>query len=301
MRESKTRGQFLWRSALRAIQRNRPHVLLPDIDLKAVVNLFTLWESLLDLIFPPAQECPLCGGVSSDGVICGSCEVLLRGYRHEGACEVCGRLPDKAGKHSAGGGFLCGECSRSKRAFDRALATGPYEGVLREAVHRLKYKGERHLAAPLAGLMVERMTEFGTLSQGLDYLIPVPLSTNKLHQRGFNQAQLLAKEISSKTAIPLRDNIIVKTVDTPSQTGLPKAVREVNLYGAFKVIDPQSLSHRKVMVVDDVFTTGSTVSAVARAVKQAGAQRAYVITATTARISSSRFEVRKSVPASANI
>jgi predicted amidophosphoribosyltransferase len=94
---------------------------------------------------------------------------------------------------------------------------------------------------------------------------------------------MLAQEISQKTAIPFCEQVLIKASDTPSQTSLPRAVREINLFGAFSVTNAALTQEKKILIVDDVFTTGSTAAAVAEALKQAGAARVYVLTATTAR------------------
>jgi len=169
-----------------------------------------------------------------------------------------------------------------------SLSPGPYEGILKKTIHRFKYNGERFLAAPLANLMIAQIKTANLLNDPPDLMIAAPLSYDKLLQRGFNQAGLLAEEIRQKISIPFKERVLEKSAGIPSQTGLPRAIREVNLCSAFKVTDKSSLSGKKVLLVDDVFTTGSTVSAITEVVKKAGALRVCVVTATTGRTVSKR-------------
>lgn len=243
----------------------------------------TIWESLLDLVFPPRQECPFCKVPTDDASVCADCQDILRVYQSESLCRLCGRFHASGGPLDGTEGYLCADCHRAGRPFDLALAPGPHEGILKETIHRFKYGGERYLAEPLAELMTAQLRRTGLLNNSPDLLLAVPLSNDKLLSRGFNQAGLLAKEISIMTAIPFKEQVLEKVTQTPSQTSLPKAMREVNLYGAFRVTDKTTLTARKVLLVDDVFTTGSTVSVAAEVLKAAGAVQVYVITATTGR------------------
>jgi len=244
----------------------------------------TLWESLLDLLFPPRPGCPFCGAPGSGAEVCRPCLSTISGYRLEPHCCLCGRLPEKSPPGAPHAYYLCGECQRHGWPFVLARAPGPYEGILKEVIHRFKYGGSRRLAVPLAALMVEALLS-ETLYTGIDLVIPVPLSYNKLRQRGFNQAGLLAKEIGSGMKMPVNDSVLVKITDTPSQTGLSRAAREVNLKNVFKVTDARYLKGKNILIVDDVFTTGSTMSSAAAVVKRAGAVQVFVITAATSRCS----------------
>jgi len=243
-----------------------------------------LWDSLLDLLFPPLPECPFCGAHGSGVEVCRACHAVVDGYRLEAHCRICGRLPEKAVPVTSGGFYLCGECQRHGWPFVAARAPGPYEGVLKKAIHRFKYGGSRRLAAPLASLMAELLLS-DALYADMDLVVPVPLSGNKLRQRGFNQAALLAKEIGVRLKIPVNGRVLAKIMDTPSQTGLSRAAREINLINAFHVTDARYLQGKNILIVDDVFTTGSTMSSAAAAVKQAGAGQVFVITAATGRYS----------------
>ncbi|MDF9406978.1 MAG: DNA utilization protein GntX [Pelotomaculum sp. PtaB.Bin013] len=244
----------------------------------------TLWESLLDLLFPPRPGCPFCGAPGSGTEVCCTCLSTISGYRLEPHCCLCGRLPEKMAPSAPDGYYLCSECRRHGWPFVLARAAGPYEGILKEVIHRFKYGGSRRLAVPLAALMVEVLLS-ETLYANIDLVLPVPLTYNKLRRRGFNQAGLLAKEIGSGLKIPVSGSVLVKITDTPSQTGLSRAAREINLKNVFKVTDARYLQGKNILIVDDVFTTGSTMSSAAAVVKRAGAVQVFVVTAATGRCS----------------
>jgi ComF family protein len=114
-------------------------------------------------------------------------------------------------------------------------------------------------------------------------IVPVPLSREKLRLRGFNQAELLAVEVGRELGIPVNRNCLVKDFDTPPQAGLTRVARESNLKGAFSLRRPEAIREQVVLIIDDVFTTGSTMSAAAAALRLAGARQVLGLTAATGR------------------
>lgn len=244
----------------------------------------SIWNDFLNLIFPPRPECPFCGRTSSRRDVCGPCRDVLQGYRRETCCERCGRLPAGGVAPEGSGTPICGDCRKRDWPFVLARAGGPYEGFLREVLHRFKYAGQRGLAPHLASLMVEAFRAEPYFSGvGIDLVLPVPLSGEKLRQRGFNQAALLAGEVGNLLQIPVDRGTLSKDFETPSQAGLNRSARESNLAGAFSVRYPERLYGRNVLIVDDVFTTGSTLSAVAATVRRAGADRVFGLSAAAVR------------------
>ncbi|MCL6635364.1 MAG: ComF family protein [Peptococcaceae bacterium] len=245
--------------------------------------MLSLWNDLLNLIFPPRLRCPFCDGPAAAGEICGRCRAAVEDYRREPRCARCGRLPG-SGAASCGGGAagLCRECRGRDWPFVLACSAGPYEGVLKEAIHRFKYAGRRGLARPLAGLMAAAALAEPRLAPA-DLLVPVPLAGGKLRQRGFNQAELLAREVGALLRIPVDGRSLVKTVDTPPQAGLPRSARESNLKDAFQVTNAGNIRGRNILLVDDVFTTGMTMSAAAAALARFGAGRVFGLTVAAGR------------------
>jgi ComF family protein len=232
------------------------------------------WRTALaacaDLIVPPC--CLVCRArVGAHHLLCAACwrEVsFIRGP----LCDVLGiPLP-----FDAGGRTVSAAAVAHPPAYDRARAVAHYSGAMRTVVHQLKY-ADRHDARTLLGRW---LAEAGReLLPGIDLIVPVPLSRLRLLQRQFNQAAVLALEVSLQTGIPTDPLILARTRTTRSQVGMTRDQRRRNVAGAFSV--PASrrarLAGRNVLVIDDVVTTGATVDACARTLKRAGAARVDVL------------------------
>ena len=163
---------------------------------------------------------------------------------------------------------LCGICRKGDHAFDLARSAFLFTGPLREIIHHLKYSDRVSLAKPL-GKLLKHCLDREPFTGGL--LIPVPLHRSRQRVRGFNQAELLAKHLGR----PVTTRLLRRRKNTPSQTGLTRNQRKQNLAAAFEV---RSRIRGTVIVVDDVFTTGSTMNEIARTLKRAGAERVEVLT-----------------------
>jgi ComF family protein len=183
----------------------------------------------------------------------------------------------------------CAECRNHKPAFDCARSFGLYTGLLRQAVLRVKFSGDERLGVHLGEMLA---TTWGSLPliDGADspLIVPVPLHPSRRRQRGFNQSDLLADGLvrgfarqGSKQAPKLIKSCLCRKRATTPQTGLSVAARRENLRGAFEVNNPDEIRGRVIVLVDDVMTTGATLSTCARALKRAGA--ATVIGLTLAR------------------
>lgn len=276
--------------------------------------MFSLLGELLNLIFPILQECPLCRR-SGLPEVCAGCRALLEKQRRAGFCDCCGRFlqvgsADKKAGHSGGfgctagvsgrslslgaGPILCPECRGGGRPFTLVRAAGLYEGPLREALHRFKYGGRRSLAVPLASLLLELLNGLEFVQAGLLLpvpagvkgaagssgtanwvIVPVPLSTGRLRERGFNQAALLARELSRRLGVPAAERVLVKSRDTAPQVGLSRREREVNLASAFAAPDAGVVKGKNILLIDDVLTTGSTLSAASSVLLRAGSEQVF--------------------------
>ncbi len=199
-----------------------------------------------------------------------------------GLCSVCGeRLFSAYAVSSSAGEPLCGLCRRLAPTFARAVAYGSYEGGLRELIHLLKYNGVRPAANVLGRMLAEAIAtleaDFGT---GTVMVVPVPLFRGKRRQREFNQAELIAKAAlkfsSAQGRLLLDEKVLERKRDTPSQTGLTTHQRRENMRGAFAVAESEAVRGQEVLVVDDVVTTGATVSECARVLLRAGATKVWV-------------------------
>ncbi|KJS72556.1 MAG: hypothetical protein JL56_12820 [Desulfotomaculum sp. BICA1-6] len=244
-----------------------------------------LLHAALDLAFPPRQVCPLCGVDSPKGAVCSECAALLAGYANERACPCCGSYP---GSGNSGVNLiypvhpvLCPDC-RSGRPFELARAVGPYEEPLRDAVHQLKYYRARGLARPMAVLMAETFRSEAAYNRTRG-LVPVPLHPARERWRGFNQAVLLARALGEITGVPVLERAVARIRETPPQTGLTRYERLRNLEEAFRVQKSEQITGKIITIVDDVFTTGSTVSILSQQLRQAGATGVMVLTFAIAR------------------
>jgi len=177
----------------------------------------------------------------------------------------------------------CALCRAGLRGFDAAYCFGSYDGTLRELIHLYKYRGIETLSKPLAGFLAAALP----LDQRFDAVTAVPLHWRKQWQRGFNQSELLAREIARRYAVPVV-RALGRVRFTQTQAGLSNTGRRRNVAAAFRARRAsKTLAGRRVLLIDDVMTTGSTAAACARTLKQAGA--ASVVLATVARVDR-RFE-----------
>jgi ComF family protein len=164
----------------------------------------------------------------------------------------------------------CGECLRQSPPFSRVLNYGLYSGALSEAIHLLKFSGLRRLARPLGRLLAELPIP------EMDGIVPVPVSTKTLRERGFNQTLLLARSLSHHLSIPVRMNFLFKKKETPPQIGLSARERVRNLRNSFEV--KGRLGKHRLILLDDVMTTGATARECARTLRKAGAEEVVVVT-----------------------
>jgi len=188
-------------------------------------------------------------------------------------CSVCGIpfISKEVESHP------CGACVTHRKYFTMARALGTYEGSLQEAIHHWKYEGKTNLTPFFAEWMAEGLNRYWE-PDSFDLLIPVPLHTQRLRERGFNQALLLVKELSRRTRIPYRKTILQKKKPTIPQVNLSGAERERGLRGAFQVIGKEELLGKSVLLVDDVYTTGATVNECSKVLLRGGTERVGVLT-----------------------
>lgn len=230
----------------------------------------------LDLVYPAL--CPVCGATLGDGrrdPLCGPCWIAIERLGPP-ECAVCGRpLPalDPAGAEPAVTD-RCGECLIDPPPYAWARAAARYAGPLRDALHALKFGGRRALARPLAALVVERCGP--PLPTVIDAVVPVPLAPARERERGFNQAGLIAEHAARAWRRPLRPRWLVRVRSTSPQSDLGAAERRANVRGAF--LAAPAVAGRRVVLIDDVMTTGATVAECARALRAAGAEAAGVVT-----------------------
>jgi ComF family protein len=173
----------------------------------------------------------------------------------------------------------CGVCRRKPQTLDRVWTYGPYAGNLRQVIHLLKYDGMR----PLAQLLGERCARQSDAAQQADLIVPAPLHWTKRLERGFNQSLLLAQAVARRQALPCVPRALRRKRATPPQAGLSGVQRRAGLRGAFAA-KRELVEGKRILLVDDVVTTGATLEACAKALRRAGAVRVTAMAAARAQL-----------------
>lgn len=202
--------------------------------------------------------CLLCRGAARDGLLCAPCNTDLPRL-NQALCPRCA-LPSAAGA-------ICGRCIAHPPHFDATIAALAYHFPADVLVHAFKFRGELALAGFLARLLGERIDQ----RHGVNCVVPVPISPERLRERGYNQALEIARHVARATGARLAPELCERVRNTPAQTDLPWAERARNVRGAFCA--PRSLEGAAIAVLDDVMTTGATLDEIAATLKRAGAAR----------------------------
>lgn len=220
-----------------------------------------LWSGL-DLLFPPA-----CGGCDSPGSRwCAKCQ--------DGVSPLAGPLCSACGIPLGGSADLCAECRSVRPQFQILRSWSVFEGALRNALHRLKYRRDVGLGEAL----VPQLSLFvSSLGWSFDLVVPVPLSRERLRLRGYNQVGLIARPLAMALGVAYAHSAVARVRDTRSQVGLTRSERRENVRAAFRAA-PAGFAGRSVLLVDDVATTGSTLSACAAALTTSGVRQVLALT-----------------------
>jgi len=230
-------------------------------------------KSVIDVLFPP--RCMICGVFIHQREPMPFCKMCSSGISriHSPLCTSC-RVPFN---DSEGEDRLCGEFISSAHNFSLARSFGKYEQSLLEAIHLFKYRGKIALGEVLGKLMAEH-TYGALVIGGYDLIMPIPLHPRRLKERGFNQSLILAREIARAYSIPFDFTTLRRNSYTKPQTTLKRKEREVNVKGAFEVTGTDDILEKAILLVDDVYTTGSTAKECARMLLRDGAGEVAVLT-----------------------
>ncbi len=224
----------------------------------------------LDLLFPPACSCCKKQIEDSSTPLCIDCFEKLK-FIQKPYCLCCGRVFPGDGEN-----HLCGICLQSSWFFDKTRSLFAYEEAIALLISDLKYAGKS------TGLETfQWLSKQSTILDDLntpDIILPVPLHPKRLRKRGFNQALILAKTIFPGEKKKIKYDVLIRKNNTPSQAGLSGKERRNNLKNVFTVKRPSMVAERTVLIIDDVFTTGSTTNECAKALKKAGAVRVDILT-----------------------
>jgi ComF family protein len=202
------------------------------------------------------HDCLLCGSASGQTLLCGACVRALP-HHTQAACPRCA-LPTPDGE-------ICGRCLAAAPAYDRTVAAFDYRYPLAEMLHAFKYGGQFAAGRFLAEALLARVQG----ERWPDVLFPMPLHPKRLQERGFNQAAEIARRLAIDTGLPISLDSLIKLRDTAPQASLPWKERQANVKGAFACI--ADVAGRRVVIVDDVMTTGTTLNEAAKALKKRGA------------------------------
>jgi ComF family protein len=232
-------------------------------------------RAMVSLFYPPL--CVICSAsVHGQEYLCADCS--------EKAPRIKPPFCDKCSEQFLGaitGSFTCANCAHRRLYFDAAVSSYRSRGVVRTLVHQFKYGRQFHLRHPLAHWLGETLHDPRLRGRRFDIIVPVPLHPARERERGFNQAQLLAELLSKKISIRLRP-ALERIRYTTTQTVFDRAERMENLRNAFRLRKKMHVQDLRVLLIDDVLTTGSTLSECARVLRKAGAVSVHAATAARA-------------------
>ena len=240
-----------------------------------IANTLEPVRAIASLFYPP--NCGVCGtAISSSEHLCPSC--------HDKAQRILPPFCTKCSEPFAGaieGEFTCANCAHRKLEFDAAVSTYRSRGVVRFVILQFKYSRQLHLRHPIAKWLAEAMADARLRDRVFDLIVPVPLHPARLRERGFNQAHLLATMLSQEIGVPVF-GVLERIRYTTTQTAFDRIDRMENLHNAFRLRKKTTVRELRVLLVDDILTTGSTLSECARVLREAGARSVYAITAARA-------------------
>lgn len=243
--------------------------------------------AIVDLLFPP--RCVACHRLGA--WLCAQCITEIENIRPP-VCQRCG-LPlnqlfstRPVGSPSTGASrgdtLICDRCERQPSPLNGIRAYAFHDGALRKAIHQFKYEDLRSLASPLGKLMSQSWAELFPPNCGIDVIAPVPLHAARERERGYNQAALLARKLGLDLQRPVVEDALMRTKPTAPQINLSAQERRDNVRGAFQTVN-SSLAGKHILLVDDVYTTGSTLEAACQALRASDAVSVWAYTLARAR------------------
>ncbi len=227
-----------------------------------------IWNWVLELFFPSNLKCIFCGRDIPDPEVCyceDCAEKLI--FDSQRRCKLCDDVV-------LGDSTICDNCKSHHKNFDRAISVFPYIDIVKKVILRFKDSNAKYLAPHMAKLMFNRLQQENI---NFDVILPMPLSKKSFAKRKFNQAQLLAENLSILSEKPIETNCFEKIKETKHQKELGFFDRQKNLNKAFKVTDKSKVLNKRILLVDDIMTTGATANECAKELKKY-ADKVFVIT-----------------------
>lgn len=227
-------------------------------------------ELFLDALFPNNITCLVCNRELGENTHFSLCEHCMNDLpKNNGkTCVKCGEQIHSQSKY-------CLRCKHKKPKFTRCFSPLLYEKPVTNMIRNFKYNNQTYYAETLGNFLVE---SYVLNNLKCDFVIPVPLHEKRLQERGYNQAELLANQLHTHLHLPVVTQVLHRTKNTQTQTALNKEERVKNVEKAFKVTNKEVLKDRIVLLVDDVYTTGSTLNECAKVLLRAGAKEVYCLT-----------------------
>ena len=223
---------------------------------------------ILNWLYP--KRCPVCHQIlRGKGKVCPPCKSKLY-YIREPKCKKCGKEIEKNEEE------YCKDCQRFSHSFDKGAAVFAYDERMRRSISMFKYHNRREYAAFYASEMYEQCKSFLELCKP-DVLIPVPIHKQKRRKRGFNQAELVAKELGKLLHVPIDCKCLIRTEKTTPQKELTRRQRKENLKKAFQAAD-QEITYERILIIDDIYTTGATIDAVCDILREKNAKNLFFLT-----------------------
>jgi len=236
--------------------------------------LRSFFNGLGDLLYPP--NCLICKMHISDGLpkgnLCASCLSSIQ-FNYPPFCLKCSRHLSKAKSAPK-----CQSCRKTQSHFDFAWGACFYNDPLKGLIHKFKYSQKTGVHKQLSILMMSFIHTYHLDIQQFSIIVPIPLSSTRLRERGFNQSELLAAQIARKTNIDMNSNSLVRIHNTKIQAFLSQKERWTNIQGAFKIKHSAPFKDQSVLIIDDLLTTGATASEAAKMIKLAGAKTVGILT-----------------------
>lgn len=237
-----------------------------------IYNIIKLYiEAILDIIYPEKGICFICNKIDediNDKYICDDCYESLS-FTDKGGCEICGKRVYLNFK-------TCEDCLDNKRYFNKVYSPIEYKGIIKDAIYKYKYKNNAYMYKLFGRLLIEYLDDLEL--NDFNVIVPVPLHRSKLRVRGFNQAALISKYISNNLNIDIEHNNLIRHKKTHIQNKLNKYERMENIKDAFKVKYSEKFKNKKILLIDDIYTTGATVNECSRILLRSGADEVNVLT-----------------------
>lgn len=230
----------------------------------------TLKEKFFNILFPRDIKCLVCKEELSHNTLYSICDKCM-----DSLPFIRGKICLRCGQPLSNEANYCLRCKNNKFEFKANRSVFTYRGAIRKLIKNLKYDNMKYLAKTFSNFIASEIMNY---SVNFDMVVPVPLSERRRKIRGYNQAYLLCKSLQDKLHFDVREDVLIKIKHTPSQAYLSVEERRKNLEGSFKVVDKSFVKGKTILIVDDIYTTGSTMNECAYTLKKAGAKEVYCMT-----------------------